>query len=86
MLIYLHWGKRIVFQEGESDDRHQQELYTECVILWVVCVSEAHVDQVHSGIGQSQEHHLRAESKNWLLAMIVHVNAVGEKDIKPGGC
>lgn len=59
--VYLQWGERIVFQEGQPDDWHQQELHAESVILRVVRIPEAHVDQVHSSIGQRQEHHLRAE-------------------------
>ncbi len=64
VLLYLHWGKSIVFQEWEPDDRHQQELHTERVVLWVERVPEAHVDQVAGSVGQSQEHHLRAEQES----------------------
>lgn len=61
LLVYLHWGESIVFQKGQADDWHQQKLHTERVILRVVCVPEAHVDHVDSGIGQSQEHHLKED-------------------------
>lgn len=60
---YLQRGESIVFQEGEADDWHQQELDAEGVVLRVVGVPEAHVDQVHGGIGHGQEHHLVAESQ-----------------------
>lgn len=61
LVFYLQWVEGIVFQEREPGDRHQQELHAECVVFRVVCVPEAHVDQVHGGVGQSQEHHLRAQ-------------------------
>lgn len=60
--VHLQGGKRVVLQEGQPDDRHQQELHAERVVLRVICVPEAHVDQVHGSIGQSEEHHLRAGS------------------------
>lgn len=57
--LYLQWSESVVFQEGEPDDRHQQELHSKRVICRVKCVPEADVDQVDGGIGQSQEHHLK---------------------------
>lgn len=55
---HLHRGEGVVLQEGEADDRHQQELDAEGVVLRVVAVPEAHVDQVDGGVGHGQEHHL----------------------------
>lgn len=59
--LYLHRSESIVFQEGKPDDRHQQELHSERVVCRVERVLEANVDQVHGGIGQSQEDHLQTE-------------------------
>lgn len=61
MCFYLQRSKSIVFQEGKSDDRHQQELHTERVISRIECVPEANVDQVDGGVRQSQEDHLQTE-------------------------
>lgn len=58
---HLQWDEGIVFQEGEADDWHQQELDAEGVVLRVVAVPEAHVDQVHGGVRHGQEHHLVRE-------------------------
>lgn len=60
---YLHGCEGVVLQEGQADDRHQQELHAERVVLRVVAVPKAHVDQVHGGVGQSQEHHLGTGSE-----------------------
>ena len=70
LVIYLHWGESVVFQEGKSDDRHEQELNAERVVVRAVRAPQAHVDQVHSGIGQSEEHHLRAEGTLWCKVLL----------------
>lgn len=61
MGAHLQRGESIVFQEGEANDWHQQELDAEGVVLRVVAVPEAHVDQIDGGIGHGQEHNLTAE-------------------------
>lgn len=87
--MYLHWGESVIFQERQPDDRHQQELHTERVVLRVVFVPEAHVDQVHGSIGQSQEHHLRAQSHihYWSCKLYEIIISIRTKDMQPvGGC
>lgn len=76
-VFYLQRSESVVFQEGEPDDRHQQELHSKRVICRVKCVPEADVDQVDGGVGQSQEHHLK-NGKDWsrLCANTAHISVM----------
>ncbi len=61
----------MVDKEGETSNRHNEELHAECVVVAVIGGPELHVHQVHGQTGGGDEEQLHAG--------VVQRHKVGEK-------